>query len=173
MILEPFLLDANFRGEEKNQDVFCHFVGLGMGVWYLPGLPDNIQTNIFVDLAVQLVNKHSLSRVVNVDFSWISDYTGSVKDGDVVSSNNGTKCKISFSTRNPADKLAGENAGKLVVAMYAWDGNAYPGNEYWIDCLNESGDTAAAACSTISQLQNPDINLSVCGENVKCYPTKE
>jgi len=170
MILEPFILDANIRGKEKDKNVFCHFVGLGMGVWSPYGLPKNVQQNVFVDLTVELIQNHSLSRIVNVDFSWISNYTGCVKDKDFVYSKSGTRCKISFSKRNPADKLMDEDAGKLVVAMYAWDGNAYPGNEYWTGSLAGSGDPAAASCSTIAELQNPDVNLYVCGGNVKFYP---
>ena len=34
---------------------------------------------------------------------------------------------IWFSNRDPAGKLAGLDAGKLLVAMFAWDGNSYTG----------------------------------------------
>ena len=56
----------------------------------------------------------------------------------------------------------------LVVAMFAWDGNSFVGNEYWEGALAASGDPAAASCSFIPQLLNPDINSEkICGDNLK------
>ena len=63
--------------------MLCHFIGLRIGVWAPSGLPVHVQKKHIFDLAVKLTEKHSLSRVVNIDFSWISDYTESVKNVDV------------------------------------------------------------------------------------------
>lgn len=59
--------------------------------------------------------------------------------------------------------MSDQRGDMLTVAMYAWDGNSYPGNEYWFGSLSASGDPAAAACSTIPELQNPEINPMVAG----------
>ena len=50
--------------------------------------------------------------------------------------------------------------------MFAWDGNSYIGNEYWEGMLTASGDPAAASCSFIPELLNPDINPKISGHNL-------
>ena len=54
-----------------------------------------------------------------------------------------------------------------MVALFAWDGNSYVGNEYWAGLLDASGDPAAASCSFIPELLNPDINTSIAGDNLR------
>lgn len=71
---------------------------------------------------------------------------------------------ISFTKEDPFGVIKGD---LLTVAMYAWDGNSFPGNEYWQGCLCASGDPAAACCTQIAQLQNPYINeANVSAENL-------
>ena len=48
---------------------------------------------------------------------------------------------------------------RLLVAMYAWDSNAFPGNEWWGGKLTMADDSAAASCSLISSLQHPGVNI--------------
>jgi hypothetical protein len=49
--------------------------------------------------------------------------------------------RIHISRREPAAKLTDENEGKLLVAMFAWDSNAFVGNEYWAGSLTASGES--------------------------------
>ncbi len=69
-----------------------------------------------------------------------------------------TVIDLRFSRRNPAEKLRGADENQLLVLSYAWDGNAFPGNEYWVGSLTATGDPAAACMSTISELHNPMVN---------------
>ena len=85
---------------------------------------------------------------------------------------NDNEVLLMFGRREPAEVLRGDFEECLLCACYAWDGNAWPGNEYWLgrDMLSASGDPAAAACSTISFVQNPMINVEhICGENARFY----
>lgn len=68
------------------------------------------------------------------------------------------KIKIILSERDPFEPLAQADVQKLIVAMYAWDSNAFPGNEYYFGMLDATGDPAAACSSTIGDLGNPFIN---------------
>jgi hypothetical protein len=157
MVIEPFLIDANNRLElfksQGKTSVYVHAVGLGLGVW---AVNEEVQGQIIVDVYTDVFNAISLSDISVVDFSWFPD-------GIQVNEKHYEKnpnIKFIISKRNPADKLTDET--QLLVAQYAWDGNSYPGNEYWNNCLNCSGDPAAACCSLISELQNPEINPSFC-----------
>ncbi len=159
MVIEPFLVDAHVRGSSQGKKVYVHAVGLGLGVWQI----SPIQANLMLDVYAQIIQERNLSAISDIDFSWFPN--ASHGHGKSVLSNN-KNIAIHFSQRNPAAKLVGHNAGKLLVAMYAWDGNAYPGNEYWMGALTASGDPAAACCSTIAELQNPLINPNVAAKNL-------
>jgi len=150
MVIEPFLMDANRRGQEAGKKVYCHVVGLGLGVWKV----DNRQERVMLDVYAQVINEGNFPHIADIDFSYFN-----LKECGKVG-NDGTLngIKLHFSKRNPSAKLTGMDANKLLVAMYAWDSNAYPGNEYWLGALTVSGDPAAACCSTIPELQNPLIN---------------
>lgn len=163
LIIESFLLEANERAKQQGKQAYLHVVGLGLGVWML----HSSQTDIAIDIYAELFRTHKLDHISDVDFSWFkgSQTCGGVSDQQIFD-NCGHPIKIHFSHRNPADKLLDEDEGKLLIAQYAWDANAYPGNEYWSGMLTASGDPAAACCSTIPELQNPEINPHIRAESL-------
>ena len=166
-LLEPFLLDANRRAEKSNQSAYVHVVGLGLGVWKL--LPE--QEHLMLDVYHELLTQTNLPHISDLDFSWFNEHScGPFRDGDLCNKK-GNAIKIHFSKRDPADRLV-DSPPKLLVAMYAWDSNAFPGNEYWLGALSASGDPAAACCSTISELQNPDLNPYVSGPHSLIFDKK-
>lgn len=154
---ETFLLEAESRGCEEDREVYCHVVGLGLGVWQV----NQLQQALYLKAWVRALRNLSLQKVKDINFSWVA----SRQEVPQLTNNNNfeeTQVKIHFSRRDPFAKLPKNDQHKLVVAMFAWDGNSYIGNEYWNGMLSASGDPAAA-CSLIPELLNPDINPSLSG----------
>ena len=155
------MVEANHRGKVKNKEVYLHVVGLGLGLWKFC----SIQESLFLQAFHQSIFSLSIEYISDIDFSWFNtDNMEGISDKTIVP---GTNIKVHFSKRNPADKLAGDDEDKLLVFCYAWDGNAFPGNEFWSGNLSGSGDSAAAACSQIAELHNPLINRNVTGSNMR------
>lgn len=61
-----------------------------------------------------------------MSFNFISDTDFSYKLNNLIN--------IKTERVNPNTKLT--DSEKLLVVSYAWDGNALPGNEFWIGMLN-------------------------------------
>lgn len=155
VVAEAYLRDANARVSEypKKESAYVHVVGLGLGVWQVAPC----QTELLVEAYAEVLRTVPLPHISHVDFSWIhaTHCDGIVNGAMFTHTAAANPICIHFSARNPAERVEPQH---LLVAQYAWDSNAYPGNEYWIGMLSASGDPAAACCSTISELQNPDIN---------------
>lgn len=174
---ETFLLDANLRGQEEDRDVYVVGIGLGIGAW---AMMKDKQTKIFMEIYKEVIQSHILDHIKTIRLSWLGEehnqkWNGNETDiifpNDVMLDRAGNEIKIEINRREPFEKVEGE---PLVIAMYAWDGNSFPGNEYWKGMVTASGDPAAAACSTISQLQNPMINTRYCnGANTIVLCPKE
>ena len=155
---KTFLLEANERAKTANKKAYAHVVGLGLGLWQI----HEAQDDLFVDAWEDVLKALPLPHVSDVDFSHIKPRqakTITVAENSV---------NVHFSKRAPFEKLHDPN--KLLVASFAWDANAYPGNEYWLGSLDGSGDPAAAACSAIGELLNPDINpAALHGSRTRLY----
>ncbi len=169
--LEAFLLDANARAQKEGKLAYLHLVALGCGEWshvegtHLAYAFQNIQVGIYYEL----LQKHKLANIGTLNFSRFDqmDKIYQLKQLHVEGAKRAIE--IEFSKRNPADTLEGKDQKKLLIAMYECNSNSYPGNEFWINVLNTSGDSAAASCSTIAELQNPLVNPYVSGDNVAVY----
>jgi len=122
---ETFLLEASSRGRRREKDVHAHVVGLGLGVW---SKYDQLQTRLFLQAFRNALETLSgqLTNLKTVDFSWIrQEGEDDLKHGQNVGGVN-----VTFSMRNPFEPLPSADGKTLIVAMYAWDGNSLPGNEY-------------------------------------------
>jgi uncharacterized protein DUF4804 len=137
----------------------------GLGVWIIH--PE--QKRWLKEVYLEILSSRSFSHISDIVFSWAdSIYFSDVKDLQYFKES-GNHITLHTAFQNPAKKLIGKDAGKLLVASYAWDGNAFPGNEYWTGLLGASGDPAAACCSMITELQNPYINPNVSSQNLQTY----
>ena len=150
MILLPIILHADVEGRNRNQTVHLRLVGFGLGIWALDA---SKQSSIYVEVVRKILNNHTLDFLEVIELQWI--LPGS--PNELITCKNGKAIRVIYTEGNIADRL-GE--GRLLVATYAWDSNSFPGNEYWggLHLIGRSGDSAAAACSTIQELQNPYVN---------------
>ncbi len=153
-----FLDEANRIAESENKSAFCYVVGLGLGVWKFCDEQIEITLNVYIEL----LKDH--------DYEWISDVYFGYFPGTKKPSNNksirGTK--IHYGTRNPSESLKTlkdydpeDPVKRILIRNWAFDGNSYIGNEYFLQNLNTSDDPAAACSSYIAYIGNPDINKCI------------
>ena len=147
--IETLLLEANERATEAGKSAYVHVVGLGLGVWEIR----SEQPIWYIEEFTASIRDLKIPHVSTLEFGWIDG--GSAQAG-CEEAGERANIKILFNRRDPAAPIGTD---ELLVVSYAWDGNAFPGNEYWMGSLAGSGDPAAACCSTIAQLHNPMINL--------------
>ncbi|KAJ9582647.1 hypothetical protein L9F63_023025 [Diploptera punctata] len=161
---ETLLLESESRASANNTQACVKVVGCGLGVWQISSHQQDIFLETFAECIRRLFPK--LNHIYVVHFVWFkNEECGGVKNGDFICKrHDGSGIKVEFSMGTPHSKL---DDGKYLVASYAWDGNALPGNEFWAGCLSSSGDPAAACSSQVAELHNPYINTSsVCGDNL-------
>jgi hypothetical protein len=151
---EVFLKEANNRAKNIGKHAFCHAVGLGLGVC---AVDRKLQQRLTVEVYLDILNtpdnkgKFAYTHIKDLYFAWFNE----VEDSSAWP-NQLHGIRIHFGKREPAEPI--EDPNGLLVCNWAWDANSYVGNEYWDGFLSTSGDPAAACCSFIAYLGNPDIN---------------
>jgi len=163
LVVEPFLARADQAARMQDRLAYCRVKGLGLGCWQI----DSRQEDLMLAVYAEILTRRSLQHVAAVDFAHFPKATSiqGVENGDVFP---GTTVQIFF-TKDGLASPARADLGRgdlLLCAMYAWDSNAWPGNEWWFGHLGMTDDSAAASCSYISTLQNPDVNPRVAGRNL-------
>lgn len=131
---------------------YVHLVGLGLGAWTLE---DIVQGDLMLEVYQEVLDAYNFQHIGVLDFSYFPERRNVHVRKDPIR-------VIMDSRRNPGAPLEKEYNREdwVIVAMYAWDSNSYPGNEFWFgrDLWAASGDPAAACCSSITLVQNPDVN---------------
>ncbi|EDX02928.1 uncharacterized protein LOC6526002 [Drosophila yakuba] len=166
---DMLLLEAQARAERVKKLAYIHVVGFGLGVWKAAAQQERIFMETFEQRMRTLGNR--LNHVGLVHFSWFSiTDCGGLRNGSLVEIPGHPKdgIRVLISKRNPARKLSDpEHAGMLLVVSYAWDGNALPGNEFWMKMLKSTGDSSTACSTLVAELHNPHINTKFCnGSNL-------
>ncbi len=166
LVIEPFLVAANDYAAHHHQMAYIDASRIGLGSWAVDA---DVQTPLQLEVYAQILSEISLPWVSDINFG---RFQNNAKDTlqklltryDFKMANN--PVKVRFEEREPAAKLDAANADKLLINNYAWDGNSYPGNEFWLgkSYLSASSDPAAACYSQIAELQNPLINPFVSGQ---------
>ncbi|XP_061384786.1 uncharacterized protein LOC116773412 isoform X2 [Danaus plexippus] len=179
VLADTTLLEAEFRAKETGKNAFINVIGCGLGVWRISSHQSDVYILTFIQRIEDFLKKGLIDHVSDINFSYIR-VSDDVR-GIFQQSSSGTVGRklihheghpkggvnIQLENREPSSKLSGEHAGKLLVMTYPWDGNAHPGNEFWIGSLSGSGDPAAACSTQVSELHNAHINTTLRGDTVR------
>ena len=137
---ETFFLEAQARADEEQKDAVCWLVGLGTGAW---AVNTAMQEEAIEEVIIDIFHTIHLPRIA--ELRQYSQRTAKKnlerKQGAGLPAVHWTRGNL-----NPGDTIMDN---QILVRLYAWDGNAFPGNEFWVGLFDGSDDPAAACSSTI------------------------
>ena len=172
----PYILDANEIASKMQKSAYLYVTGWGLGYWATGSEQAELFICEFFNALNDLDHANLLTNISDVNFGWITN--NSFPDLERAYKLQKTKFARSVNFLNCENNPASlENfdpklePNKLLFFSFAWDGNAYPGNEYWLGMFVNSGDPAAACCTTIPEVQNPQINPDFL-DRVHVFPGK-
>ncbi len=175
---ETIFFGAAEKAKKMNKAVFIHLVGLGLGVWAITGLKQQM-TDLQAAAAKEVLFEHPeiANHIYCADLSYF--YNPSEKNEPTeepkglwtnkkpVETLDTHEVVRTTSTRNPWAKLTENELGEmprdrvLLVADFAWDGGSFVGNEFWQRLFTASGDPAAACAGDIAITMNPLVNTEM------------
>lgn len=167
IVIEPFLVAANEYAARAHKKAYVDAARIGLGSWAVDA---SVQTPLQLQVYAEILSEIPLPWISDINFGRFQNDAENIFD-KLLTQHDFTKAgnhiAISHEEREAATKLIAQNEGKLLINNYAWDGNSYPGNEFWLgqSYLSASSDPAAACYSQIAELQNPLINPFVSGVN--------
>lgn len=188
MTVVPFLKEAERRGVEKERQVVASVPGIGSGVWR-----GSVDSRVIVDLIVTVILEYfdndfdvtNLSYLValyppETNLKVYQSFKPSKQISSISIDELHSTVTVAF--KGQSEVLTIYNRPRFVaqilpekfkhclsVAAYAWDGNSYPGNNYWVDSFS-SFDPQAILCSCLGQFQNPEVNQGLAdGHRIRLY----
>ncbi|XP_050554350.1 uncharacterized protein LOC118279305 isoform X3 [Spodoptera frugiperda] len=182
VIADTVFIEADHRAQLENKMAYVNVIGCGLGVWKISKHQVDVYVLSVLARLRHLLRGPGLTHVADVNFAYItpsdtilamfSNATGSSKTAEYKTFFENKKhpnggINVTIKSREPSSKLVGADAGKLLVLTYPWDGNAHPGNEFWLGSLTGSGDPAAACSTQVAELHNAHINPAVTGDNTR------
>ena len=161
----PFLCNANDYGKTHppSKKAFLRVVGLGKKEFKY-GIMNYIKIDEYmVEVYKEILKEHKFENISCIEFIDADiEKPEEIIEGItfIIKKNNGNPAdKLPYSQYMKANNISNKYQNDLLVTMYDWDSFSYPGNKFWDKTYNkDSTNKAAACCSMISILQNPDIN---------------
>ena len=140
-----------------DRSAYAHVMGLGLGAWLL--FKGQTQIKLMLEVYKEILSnpKYDFSAIDTIDFSWFNATEETQKEVGLVHGSTFNGIKILFTKRNISDPLIGNDKGKNLFIMVAWDGSAYFGNEFY-NRIPGTSDPDSCFASLGASLANPQVN---------------
>jgi hypothetical protein len=185
-------MDTLARCEENDLYARCFFAGLGIGVWAFGGnnTDTTVQTELLLEVIFDILIENQVDRIKELTFYFNYNILEKVsKKHNIITQTNVKPNLHKFTKKmdNGLEKIfylrcnVENPSGKYehpediypkeltLFESYAWDGNSFPGNEYYFNKLSDSGDPAAICSCDAAYYHNAYANPNIDGKFAAIY----